>query len=150
MKVEFIVNEEWTSVQCEAGECLADTLRKLGYASVKIGCREGECGACTIWVEEVPMLSCMYLTVQAEGKHITTLEGVPKEAGKLGGYLLDEAVEQCGFCSPGLIMLLLAMKKELKNPTKEEIQHYIQGNLCRCSGYLGRMRAIENYLKAER
>lgn len=146
MKVEFFINEEQVIIDCEAGECLADTLRKLGCVSVKIGCREGECGACTIWVDDVPILSCKYLTAQAEGKHITTLEGVQKEAEKMGSYLLDEAVEQCGFCTPGLIMLVLAMKRELKNPSKEEIQHYIQGNLCRCSGYLGRMRAIEKYM----
>lgn len=128
-------------------EYLVDTLRKAGYLSVKKGCDTGSCGLCTIWVEGKPILSCSTLAVRAIGKNITTLESLRDEATEFAKYMGEEGAEQCGYCVPGYTMTVLAMKRELKNPTDEEIRHYMAGNLCRCSGYVGQLRAIKRYLE---
>ena len=86
------------------------------------------------------------LAVRANGHTVTTLEGLQAQAAEFGAFLADEGAEQCGYCSPGFIMNVLAMEKELKQPTEEEIQQYLAGNLCRCSGYQGQLRAIHRYL----
>lgn len=131
-------------------EVLADSLRSHGYTSVKKGCGQGACGLCTVWVEDKPVPSCSVLTVRMAGKHITTLEGVQEEAAAYGRLLVAEGADQCGFCAPGLIMLALAMKRELNNPTEQQIKEYLNGNLCRCSGYYGQIRAAMRYLQSER
>ena len=95
------------------------------------------------------MLSCSVLAVRADGHTIDTLEGLQEEAAAFGACLADEGAEQCGFCSPGLIMNVVAMKKELDHPTDDEIRHYLEGNLCRCTGYMGQMRAIRQYVDEE-
>lgn len=92
------------------------------------------------------MLSCSVLAVRADGHTIDTLEGLQEEAAAFGACLADEGAEQCGFCSPGLILSVLAMARELRNPTDDEIRHYLAGNLCRCTGYQGQLRAIRRYL----
>ncbi|WP_242947307.1 (2Fe-2S)-binding protein, partial [Clostridium haemolyticum] len=88
--------------------------------------------------------SCSYLAVRAEGHTITTIDGVQDKAKEIGEFLAAEGAEQCGYCSPGFVMNVIGMEKELKNPTEEEIQHYLVGNLCRCSGYVGQLRALKN------
>ena len=95
------------------------------------------------------MLSCSTLAARVQGKTVTTMEGLQEEAGKFGAFLAGEGAEQCGFCSPGLIMNILAMEKELNHPGVEEIKEYLSGNLCRCTGYMGQLRAIEKYLARE-
>jgi carbon-monoxide dehydrogenase small subunit len=86
--------------------------------------------------------------MRANGKAVTTLEGLQEEAEAFGAFLADEGADQCGFCSPGFIMNVLAMVRELSEPNEEEIKQYLSGNLCRCSGYMGQLRAIRNYLAA--
>lgn len=125
---------------------LLDYLRSHGCYSVKRGCETSNCGLCTVHMNSKPVLSCSVLAVRADGQEITTLEGLQKEAEGFGAFLADEGGEQCGFCSPGFIMNVLAMVKELKNPTDEEIKKYLEGNLCRCTGYQSQMRAIKKYL----
>lgn len=125
---------------------LLDYLRSHGCYSVKRGCETSNCGLCTVHMNSKPVLSCSVLAVRADGQEITTLEGLQKEAEVFGAFLADEGGEQCGFCSPGFIMNVLAMVKELKNPTDEEIKKYLEGNLCRCTGYQSQMRAIKKYL----
>lgn len=125
---------------------LLDYLRGHGCYSVKRGCETSNCGLCTVHMNSKPVLSCSVLAVRADGQEITTLEGLQKEAEEFGAFLADEGGEQCGFCSPGFIMNVLAMVKELKNPTDEEIKKYLEGNLCRCTGYQSQMRAIKKYL----
>ena len=93
-----------------------------------------------------PILSCSTLTVRCDDHEITTLEGLQKEAGEFGMFMAKQGAEQCGFCSPGFIMNVLAMEKELVNPSDDEIRAYLAGNLCRCSGYMSQMRAIKAYL----
>lgn len=146
MLVELNVNGRKRKVDIEPEEYLVDTLRKVGNLSVKRGCDTGCCGLCSIWIDKKPTLSCSTLTVRALNKEITTIEGLEKEAREFANILVSEGAEQCGFCSPGFIMTVLAMKEELQNPTEEEIIHYLTGNLCRCTGYMGQLRAIKTYL----
>ena len=146
MLVQLKVNGKIRKVDIEPEEYLVDTLRKLGNLSVKRGCDTGCCGLCSIWIDKKPTLSCATLTVRAQNKEITTIEGLEEEAKEFANILVSEGAEQCGFCSPGFIMTVLAMKEELTNPTEEEIIHYLTGNLCRCTGYMGQLRAIKTYL----
>ncbi|WP_195946032.1 (2Fe-2S)-binding protein [Paraclostridium bifermentans] len=146
MLVELNVNGKKRKVDIEPEEYLVDSLRKLGNLSVKRGCDTGCCGLCSVWINKRPTLSCATLTVRALNKEITTIEGLEKEASEFAKILVREGAEQCGFCSPGFIMTVIAMKEELSNPTEEEIIHYLTGNLCRCTGYMGQLRAIKSYL----
>lgn len=137
MQIDIIVNGKRHSLNVDKDEFLLDTLRKIGYLSVKRGCDTSCCGLCTVWLEEKPILSCSTLSIRANGKNITTIEGLQEEAEKFARILTAEGAEQCGFCSPGFVMTVIAMKKELINPTDDEIKHYLAGNLCRCTGYMG-------------
>ncbi|AKL94596.1 aldehyde oxidase/xanthine dehydrogenase, small subunit [Clostridium aceticum] len=147
MQIEIILNSKKVALDVKNDEFLADTLRKHGVSSVRKGCDTACCGLCTVWIEEKPTLSCATLSIRANGKNITTIEGLQKEAEEFAKVLVAEGADQCGFCSPGFVMTVLAMKRELKNPTEEEIIHYLTGNLCRCTGYLGQLRAIKKYLE---
>lgn len=147
MNIKLTINNRDMEIDVDPDEFLVDTLRKYGCLSVKRGCDTGSCGLCAVWIDEKVILSCTYLTVRAAGKSITTLEGVEKEAKEFTGFLASEGADQCGFCAPGFIMTVLSMKKELINPSEEDILHYLNGNLCRCTGYKGQIRAIKKYLK---
>lgn len=149
MKIDLTINQKKKTLEIKADETLVQALRNHGYLSVKEACMTGSCGVCTVILDEKPVLSCSYLAARAHGKSVTTIEGIGDEAKKLGGLLVDEGVDQCGYCSPGLILTVAAMKKELKNPTEEEVKHYLTGNLCRCTGYLGQLRAIMKYLEED-
>ncbi|NCB75923.1 MAG: 2Fe-2S iron-sulfur cluster binding domain-containing protein [Negativicutes bacterium] len=146
MQIETIINGHKTIWQLEADASLADVLRQEGYLSVRKGCDTSCCGLCTVWLEGKPVLSCTVPAFRAAGKEITTLEGVSEEAEAFAKVLAAEGAEQCGFCSPGFIMTVLAMKRELSQPSEEEILHYLTGNLCRCTGYMGQLRAVKIYL----
>lgn len=146
MKINLTINNEIKKLEIEYDEFLVDTLRKYGYLSVKKGCDTGSCGLCTIWLDNKPVLSCSTLSVRADGKSITTIEGIQEEASEFARFLVKEGAEQCGFCSPGFIMTVLAMKRELDNPTEDDIIHYLTGNLCRCTGYVGQLRAVKKYM----
>ncbi len=146
MKLELIINDREKSFEIEPDEFLSEVLRRSGYVSIRPGCDTGSCGLCTVWLDEKPVLSCSVLAAGTEGRRVTTIEGLQKEATEFAEFLVGEGAEQCGYCSPGFIMTVLAMKKELSNPSEDEILHYLAGNLCRCSGYEGQMRAILKYL----
>lgn len=147
MKIEATINNKKIQMEVASDEFLVDALRRYGYSSVKKGCDTGCCGLCTVWVNERPTLSCSTLAPTVQGKQIITIEGLQKEAKEFALFLVKEGAEQCGFCSPGFVMTVLAMKKELEAPTEEEIQDYLVGNLCRCTGYAGQLRAIKKYLE---
>ncbi len=147
MQVKLIVNGETKVFEVELGEFLLDTLRKNHYISVRRGCDSTSCGVCTVLIEGKPMPSCSVLTVRLSGKSITTVEGIQKEAEKLATYFGNEGADQCGFCNPSMALIVYAMKKELKNPTLEEIKSYLVGNLCRCTGYQAQHIAIQHYLE---
>ena len=128
---------------------LLEYVREKGCRSVKRGCETSNCGLCTVLMDGKPVLSCTMLAVRADGHEIITLEGKQSKAEEIGSYLANEGAEQCGFCSPGLIMNIIAMENELKNPSEYEIREYLAGNLCRCTGYVSQLRAIKAYLASK-
>ncbi|WP_130807745.1 (2Fe-2S)-binding protein [Senegalia massiliensis] len=146
MKITINLNGKKTYMEVKKNEYLVDTLRKIGLSSLKRGCDTSNCGLCTIWLDNKPVLSCSVLSIKADGLNITTMEGLENEAEEFAKILVAEGADQCGYCSPGFILTVLAMKNELENPTEEEIIHYLTGNLCRCTGYKGQLRAIKKYL----
>lgn len=147
MIVKMRLNGKTIEDIIDADTLLIDFVRKHGCPSVKRGCETANCGLCTVLLNGRPVLSCTVLAVRAEGCDVTTLEGVQKEAVEFGGYLADQGAEQCGFCSPGFIMNVIAMSRELKKPSEAEINEYLSGNLCRCTGYMGQLRAVKLYLE---
>jgi carbon-monoxide dehydrogenase small subunit len=146
MEIRLTINGKKIIDEIDADMPLLDLVRKHGCYSVKRGCETSNCGLCTVWVDGTPVLSCTYPAMRANNKAVTTLEGLQEEAEAFGAFLADEGADQCGFCSPGFIMNVLAMVRELPDPDEEQIKQYLSGNLCRCSGYMGQLRAIRNYL----
>lgn len=145
MEIEFTLNGKMTYEEITDDTTLFHLLRRKGCYSVKCGCETENCGLCTVLVNGKSRLSCSFLAARANGCEVVTLEGVEKEAKLFGSYLAAEGAEQCGFCSPGLIMNVLAMERE-EILDDEGIKEYLAGNLCRCSGYMGQLRAIKKYL----
>lgn len=126
---------------------LLDLVRSLGCTSVKRGCETSNCGLCTLFLDDKPVLSCSVLAVRAAGRRVTTLEGLQQEAAEFGSFIADQGAEQCGFCNPGFVMNALALFRENPYPSEDEIREYLAGNLCRCSGYEGQLRGILAFLE---
>lgn len=147
MEIKLWINEKVYVRTIEDDMLLIDFLRSEGHYSVKRGCDTANCGLCTVWMDGTPILSCSVLAARANGTKITTLEGLSEEVVAFAEFMAKEGAEQCGYCSPGFIMNVLAMKRELTNPTEEQIKHYLAGNLCRCTGYMGQMRAVQKFLQ---
>lgn len=150
MNLHFLLNGKAMEWEIAPDETLLHLLRTCGMHSVRGGCETSNCGICTVWVNERPILSCSYPAARAEGKRITTLEGVRSEAEELMRHMAAEGADQCGYCSPGFLMAALAMLRELKDPSDEEIRHYLAGNLCRCTGYESQMRALREICEGRR
>ena len=146
MNISYTLNGRKVTDDVTPVQPLTEYLRSRGCLSVKRGCETSNCGLCTVLVDGRPVLSCSTLTARINGKTVETMEGLQDEAAEIGAYLADEGAEQCGFCSPGMIMNIIGMTRELKNPTEDEIKHYLAGNLCRCTGYVSQLRAIRKYL----
>lgn len=146
MIINIWLNGRQLTREIEADLLLIDFLRNNGCYSVKRGCETSNCGLCSVLLEDKPVLSCSTLAARADGKHVYTLEGLQPQAEEFGSFMADQGAEQCGFCSPGLVISVLAMEKELSNPSDEEIKEYLSGSLCRCSGYMSQLRAIKLYL----
>ena len=146
MELKFELNGKKIATVVEADSLLLDALRSLGCASVKRGCESSNCGLCTVFVDDKPVLSCSVLAARVAGRKVTTLEGLQEEAADFGAFIADQGAEQCGFCNPGLMMNAIAMFRENPHPSEEEILSYLSGNLCRCSGYEGQLRGIQSYL----
>lgn len=149
MKITVNINGQDRELSFEPHENLLEVLRRYGYSSIRKGCDTTSCSICTILVDDKPIHSCSYLAARAEGHKVTTVEGVEEEAAKIAKLLIEEGVDQCGYCSPGFVMTLMGLKNELKNPTDEEILDYFMGNLCRCTGYVGQLTAIKKYLEVK-
>lgn len=146
MQIQILLNEKKVTSQIAPDMLLIDFLREQGCYSVKRGCDTSNCGLCTVFVDDKPVLSCSLLAARADGHRVTTLEGLQEEAEGFGAFIADEGAEQCGFCNPGLMMNGIAMFRENPDPTDEEIKEYLAGNLCRCSGYEGQLRGIRAYI----
>ena len=149
MEIQFVLNGRRVTARITPSTVLLDVVREKGCYSVKRGCETSNCGLCTVWLDGMPVLPCSTLAARVEGREVTTLEGVSRQAEELGLFLAQEGGEQCGFCSPGLIMNVLAMERELDHPDQDAVREYLAGNLCRCTGYASQLRAIEKYLGRE-
>ncbi len=147
MKINFNLNGTLITTDVREDEYLAETLRRLGIYSIKVGCNESACGSCTILVDEKPILSCSYLSMRVDSKSVLTVEGIQEEASIISDYFSDEGADQCGYCASGFALIVHALKRTYENPTDEEIKDFIVGNLCRCSGYQSQFLAIKKFLK---
>ena len=133
-------------VTIDASRNLVSVLRtEIGLTGTKEGCDDCECGACMVLIDGRPVNSCSYLAAQADGRHITTVEGVMvgDDLHPLQQALLDEGGVQCGFCTPGMIMSATALLSHNPSPTEEEIRIGLSGNLCRCTGYVKILAAVQ-------
>jgi xanthine dehydrogenase iron-sulfur-binding subunit len=152
--ISCTVNSKSMTWQIDIRMSLADVLRKHGYISVKEGCGVGECGACAVLIDDVAVDSCLYLAVWADGRNIRTTEGESKngELSPVQQAYLDTGSVQCGFCTPGLIMASTAFVEQHKGQkiSREQIRKGLAGNLCRCTGYDGIVRAVEQCIDAEK
>lgn len=147
MELKFTLNGKKVNTIIEPDSLLIDVVRNLGCFSVKRGCETSNCGLCTVFLNDKPVLSCSVLAARVEGQNVTTLEGLQAEAEEFGLFIADQGAEQCGFCNPGFIMNAIAMFRVNENPTDEEILAYLTGNLCRCSGYEGQLRGIKDFIE---
>jgi carbon-monoxide dehydrogenase small subunit len=144
-EITFTLNGQETSTEVAPGDLLASVLRKLGVIGVKIGCGEGECGACTVLVDDNALLSCIYPAVKVDGCWVTTIEGLQqdRQLHVIQQAFVDCCAVQCGYCTPGMIMAAKALLDENPRPTRDEILVGISGNICRCTGYYQIVDAIE-------
>lgn len=149
MEIKLNVNSKNYKLNIEPDLSLLDALRSIGIYSVRKGCDTGVCGVCTVLLDDKPVLSCSYLAVRAVGHKIITVEGLGKKADVIVDLIVSEGADQCGYCGPALVLTSYQMKKDLKDPTIEEMNHYLAGNLCRCSGYEGQLRGIKKYMGVE-
>jgi aerobic-type carbon monoxide dehydrogenase small subunit (CoxS/CutS family) len=147
VEIEFTINNEKRRLSVKPNDLLINMIRNdLFLTGSKYGCGIGECGACTVLLNGEPVLSCLTLAVTVDGKEITTIEGLAKgnELHPMQIAFLKNAAVQCGFCTPGMILTATALLKENPNPTEDEIRDYIRGNICRCTGYIQIVKAIES------
>ena len=149
-EIRMIVNGKTHTLLVDIKESLLEVLRnRLHYTGVKEGCSVGECGACTVLIDQVPMNSCIYLAVWADGKNITTIEGVSHngDLSDVQQAFVKTGAIQCGFCTPGVVMTTTALVESGKSFTDEEIKREISGHLCRCTGYQKIFEAVKKSLK---
>ncbi|NLJ60132.1 MAG: (2Fe-2S)-binding protein [Firmicutes bacterium] len=146
LEVSMEVNGDTVRREVPASRTLIDFLRDdLGLTGTKEGCGKGECGACTVLVDGKPVNSCLMLAYQANGCKVTTIEGLERngELHPLQEAFMEEGAVQCGFCIPGMIMAAKAILDANPEPTRDEIRQGISGNICRCTGYVKIIDAIE-------
>jgi aerobic-type carbon monoxide dehydrogenase small subunit (CoxS/CutS family) len=146
MRVTLSVNARDRTVVVEPGDTLLEALRADGHTSVKNGCANGDCGACAVLVDGRAAASCLLFAAQVDGREITTIEGL---AGSHEPYhplqqtMLDAGGVQCGFCIPAMILTAADLLERRPDPTRAEIAAYLAGNLCRCTGYVKQIDAVE-------
>tara|TARA_A100001037_G_scaffold297632_1_gene319945 strand:- start:1215 stop:1697 length:483 start_codon:yes stop_codon:yes gene_type:complete len=147
MQVQTSINGETKDYLCDPQETLLDVLRnRLSLTGTKEGCSTGDCGACSVLVDGRLMCSCLVLGVEAEGKEITTIEGISEGDGlhPIQEKFLERAALQCGICTPGLVVATKALLEKHSNPDEETIRYWLAGNLCRCTGYDKIIRAVQD------
>ncbi len=145
--ISFNLNGEEVNATIDIRDSLLDVLRnEFGLIGTKEGCSVGECGACTVIIDNELVDSCIYLGVWADKKNITTIEGLQNDDGSLTDVqqsYVDVGAVQCGFCTPGLVMASTQLLKDNPNPSKKEIRRGLSGNMCRCTGYSKIIDAVE-------
>jgi len=145
--INLTINDREYELAVENNKTLADLIRyDIGLTGTKKGCDTGDCGACTVSLDGEVVNSCLVLAVQADGCKIETIEGVATDEGlhPVQQAFVEEGAIQCGYCSPGMIMSAKNLLEKNPNPTEEEIRQGISGNLCRCTGYVKIVKAIES------
>lgn len=145
--IKMTVNGKRYQLEVGSDRSLLEVLREdLNLTGTKKGCDKGDCGACTVLVNGVPVNSCLFLAVQADEQEITTIEGVADgdRLHPIQEAFIKEGAVQCGFCTPGMVLTALALLRRNPNPGREEIQEAISGNLCRCTGYVQIIEAIRS------
>jgi len=149
--VNVTINGEKYALQVAPNELLVNMVREtVGLTGTKYACGTGQCGACTVVVDGEPVLGCLTLAVAVDGAEITTIEGVAAPDGSLDPLqeaFLDTNAIQCGFCTPGMVLVGRDLLQKAPNPSEEQIRHHIKGNICRCTGYSGIVRAIKKARK---
>ena len=150
MKLSLVVNGKEVTLEVKTGETLLEVLRGLGLRSVKKSCETGNCGACTVLLDGLPVASCIMLAAQADGRAVTTVEGLAEDGTMraLQDAFVEAGAPQCGFCTPGILLVLAALLKVNPAPTRLEIREAISGNICRCSGYVKMVDAAERVAQA--
>ncbi|MFV9452188.1 (2Fe-2S)-binding protein [Rhodococcus sp. NM-2] len=147
MRIELTVNGERAAIDIEPRKTLADALREdLGLTGTHLGCEHGVCGACTVLVDGGPVRACLMFAVQADGSSVTTVEGMAADDGTLHPLqraFCDRHGLQCGFCTPGMLMSALDLLHREVEPSRERIREEMSGNICRCTGYVGIVDAVE-------
>jgi carbon-monoxide dehydrogenase small subunit len=147
IKISLQVNGRWRELEVEPQETLSQVLReRLGLTGVKVGCEAGECGACTVLLDGVPIVSCLFLAVWADGRSILTIEGLAHPDGTLHPLqeaFLEAGAVQCGYCTPGMILTAKALLDRNPHPSRAETREALAGNLCRCTGYKKIVDAVE-------
>lgn len=151
--ITLTVNGTTQRLEVASNELLLNVIReKLALTGAKYGCGIGECGACTVLVDGAPMLACLTLAVAVDGSNIVTIEGVSSKGGRLHPVqqaFIDQGAIQCGFCTPGMVVLAKALLDENPNPTEAEIREHMAGNLCRCTGYTSIIRAVQSSMQPQ-
>ena len=145
MNLHFTVNGEAVSLETAPDRRLLDILREdLNLTGVKEGCAEGECGACTVLLDDEAVHACLTVAAQLEGRRVTTIEGLAKtgELDVLQRCFVEEIAIQCGFCTPGMILSAKALLLKNPRPSEDEIRLALSGNICRCSGYVQIVKAV--------
>lgn len=144
--LSFTVNGDPVEIVCKDNMTLLDLLRdKLGLTGTKKGCEQGECGACTVLLDGLPVNSCCTLAVECEGREVVTIEGIAQgdKLHPIQKQFIEKWAMQCGYCTPGMIMSAKALLDHNPHPTELEIREAIEGNLCRCTGYAKIVEAIQ-------
>ena len=143
--VALTINGKQRKVETAANQTLLYLLRDdLGLTGTKDGCREGECGACTVLLDGEPINSCLVLCVQADGREVLTIEGLAQNAKlhPVQTAFVEAGAVQCGFCTPGALMTTVALLSRTKSPTDQQVREALVGNLCRCTGYNKMVKAV--------
>jgi xanthine dehydrogenase iron-sulfur cluster and FAD-binding subunit A len=152
--IRITVNGERRELDVAANELLLHVLReRLELTGAKYGCGIGECGACTVWLDGLPVLGCLVLAVSADGGDVRTVEGLAAPDGTLDPLqeaFIEENAFQCGYCTPGMLMMTKKLLEEIPEPTEDEVRDYLKGNRCRCTGYASIVRAVLRASRAER
>jgi len=148
-KITIKLNGEMRSVFVDPTETLLDVLRdKLGMKSPKCGCDRGDCGACAVLMNGRSVRSCLVLAIETDGDEVVTVEGISKDKiSRVQQSMIDKNAFQCGFCAPGMIISATELLGKNPQPTMEEIKEALSGNLCRCTGYLPILEAVQDSCK---
>jgi carbon-monoxide dehydrogenase small subunit len=151
--IHLTVNGVRKEVQAKDNALLLDLIRdKVGVKSVKAGCWRGECGLCTVFLDDKPVKSCLVLAVEADGRDVKTAEGLAPEGqlSRLQKLFVEKAALQCGFCTPSFVLAAHYLLRTNPNPTEREIREYLNGHICRCGTYKQMIEAILEYAKEQK